>query len=328
MVFWAGRMFAVPTFFFVSGVLAQQSLARTRSARDFLRGRWHRLGIPLVAAAFTVLPLMYLIWAWGWVRFGWAAPEHVLHVHFGPAVQRHLHGFAHLWYLRDCLLCCALLACVRRLYTPSKPRVPRTPWWLLLHALFIGTLGAGIVTTLPDAVLKFPNSYLPAPGLFMFHALFFAWGVWLARSGTPSIPRALAVVCALAAVACALILPNLAFPAMLLAPNDLHPAHLDPRHRALVGLVACASGVSAILSLLACAPLMQASAIRAAVHFLAPRGLWIYLTHLVWMGLVFVMLYAAPIHVFVKAGTAFALGLAGPLITYPLFARVSRRFLK
>jgi len=63
-LFWWGRCAQAQTFFLIAGFAAAR-LRETQSARDFLAGRWRRLGVPLVAGIVFVLPVVAAIWAAG-----------------------------------------------------------------------------------------------------------------------------------------------------------------------------------------------------------------------------------------------------------------------
>lgn len=116
----AGALFWIGFFFLIAGLLAPDALSR-HGARQFLRDRLLRLGTPLAAYIFLVMPLLHYVsyvatytgaggpkalWTWlttgGW---SWDA---------GP-----------LWFVADLLLFSAVYACWWRLRphrdTPNRP---------------------------------------------------------------------------------------------------------------------------------------------------------------------------------------------------------------
>src|SRR5262249_926121 len=147
-----------------------RSLANT-TGRAFAAARLRRIGVPLLAACLFVMPLIYLAWTWGWVRFGYASWEHLWHFHFGPAVQQNLHGFGHLWLLLSLLLF-SLPAALCRPLVRRAANTTACRW----STPVVGALLVPICVFPPTAVTRFENAYLPVLGFFLYHLVFFAWG--------------------------------------------------------------------------------------------------------------------------------------------------------
>lgn len=314
LLFWITRSFAVPLFCFVAGVFAAKSLASS-APRPFIKARFRRLGVPLLAGTLIVLPVMYVIWASGWVRFGWAAWEHLPKGHFGPAVQPHLFGFGHLWYLWYVLLYSVLIAAA----WPGVRLVRSYSVGTL--APFVAILGIAVVGIFPKAVVQFTNSYIPEPGFFLYHLLFFAWGVLTSRRALDrgvSGGVTLAVFLGVFGLVASWVLTTAVEPQMLQQANGVIPELPASNRRLWIALASPWPAVSFILATLAISRL-------ASAQWLCRIGrgsLWIYTTHLVWIGLSVLCLYLVAIPPECKALIALAAGLFGPMATARLVGRV------
>lgn len=307
-LFWCLRGFAVPLLCFLSGWFAAESLA-AKGAGPFLRNRFGRLAIPLLVGTLTILPIMYLVWATGWVRRGWAGWENVLHIRFGPAVQPNLYGFAHLWFLRDVLLCCGLLALFARLglwrsTTAPGPRSAIAAWGATLATATLA------VAAFDDALLSFRNGFVPRPGFFLFHAAFFFAGACRLPMPAGRIEIARNLLCA------AVLLPA------LVALIARHRAEaLSPFLRIVLGTTASLYAglmLTAVLGLSRQAVALLNARGRQWLQQASDRSLWLYAAHLPFLGLSVVATYTLEIPIGVKFLLAALAGFAGPLALEPL----------
>lgn len=327
LVFWLIRSFTVPLFFFIAGVFTARTLDR-HTPGVFARSRAQRLGVTLVAAYFLVMPLVYVIWTWGWVRYGYAAWEHLLHFHFGPAVQQNFHGFGHLWYLWYLLLISVAAAGVARvLPRPLKPATALGPAFLAVCAL------APIAALLPTAVARFENGYIPRAGFLAFHAVFFAWGC---RMSAPllspgSRPRhiwgALSPPLIITGVVCATVMIRILAPALHIRQNQPPPVTLTADGAWSVGVCAAVAGVTLVMGVMgACLRWADAGRPSNALAALGRGSLWVYVTHLPWIGLSAVLLYRLPLPGGLKAFLAFGVALGMSLLSRRILAgtRVGR----
>ena len=325
-VFWTIRTFTVPLFFFIAGAFGAKSLAHT-DPRVFARTRLARLLPALLLGLAWMVVVMYPIWAWGWVKFGYAAPGHILHAHFGPAVQRNLHGFGHLWYLWYLILLTCALAwswpLLRR--AVEHPRVPalalRAP--VAIGALLI--LLTPVAAFLPDAVFVFDNSYIPTPGFFLFHAVFFVWGAVASRPLLDAQSPArrtlgnIAPILLITGAIIAVVLTRLITPAMHVMQNQDPPLVPGLQDRLRVGTCAAFGAGAFILGLVGLFTLWQRP--PAWLSALGRISLWVYITHLAWVGLAAVLLFRVQIPSEAKAACAFAFSLAVTLTTRALLTR-------
>lgn len=331
-IFWFVRALGVPIITVVAGYFAAKALA-DHGVRAFLRERVRRLLVPLVVGTATVLVVMYLIWAWGWVLRGWAAPEHILAVRFGPDVQPNLYGFAHLWYLQYLLLLClglaGVVALTRRLAPGWALDARRAGWLSKLPARL---LWAGVPMVLvqwasPAVLLLFTNGFLPQPKL-AWYAVLFAVGVMAYRAeaaprdgnkrrpwlspGLASLARWWWLELALALIA----LPfYIAFAQEWIQTKGQAPDASTTRWMlAISGTVVTLCGSCGLIGAL----LVLVRTPRPALSWLAGAGFWVYLMHLPFQGLACVLLYRQPIDAALKVLVGVVVGLGGPLALWPL----------
>lgn len=99
LLFWWIHGWRIPLFFVMAGFFAAM-LARRRGPGGFLKHRVLRILIPVTIASVTLLPLMYVLWSWGWLSEGRVRWEEVYQVDFDTAeFEDHFMGPAHLWFL-------------------------------------------------------------------------------------------------------------------------------------------------------------------------------------------------------------------------------------
>lgn len=99
VLFWWIHGWRIPLFFVMAGFFAAM-LARRRGPRGFLKHRVQRILIPVAIASVTLLPLMYVLWSWGWLSEGRVRWEEVYQFDFDTAeFEDHFMGPAHLWFL-------------------------------------------------------------------------------------------------------------------------------------------------------------------------------------------------------------------------------------
>jgi len=99
VLFWWIHGWRIPLFFVMAGFFAAM-LARRRGPGGFIKHRVLRILIPVAVASVTLLPLMYVLWSWGWLSEGRVRWEEVYQVDFDTAeFEDHFMGPAHLWFL-------------------------------------------------------------------------------------------------------------------------------------------------------------------------------------------------------------------------------------
>lgn len=181
--------FRMQLFFFLSGYFARLVFMR-RGARDFLKHRGKRIGVPFVVGMLTVVPIVLVVWFWGQL----AAPDELVQEKMrGPAsVWR--YPTVHLWFLEYLLVFCVGAACwghfEKRCDAAGKlaaldrcfGRVVRS-WWkpFALSIVVVVFLIEGPIYGDADSV---GESVLIRPQALFYQGIFFAFGWWLHRDAT------------------------------------------------------------------------------------------------------------------------------------------------
>jgi hypothetical protein len=292
VVFWWGRCAQPAAFFVLAGVLAVHSRA-ARSPSEYARRRIERLGSALVAGMLLVLPVVAVVWAWGWNTSGRASWDEIARWRFGDtALQENRLGPAHLWFLVDLLMISAAFALV-----PAR-WIDRAQQLTAARTALAAFAGAATVILLADAgaLVDLRNSMTPSLSRLLYGATYFAGGVWLAHHRQ----RAAALLPAPASFAAAAI--GAAILAQLAASGGD-----GGRHVALAIAAACCAWLT-ILGLVRAADRPMPPLPCAGQH-LAAVSLQVYLVHLPIVGLLQVLLFTAPLPALVKLCVAWTGGL-------------------
>ena len=171
------HVFRMPVFFTVAGFFAVY-LIETRGTREFLRHRFSRIGVPLVAGWFAVAPLM--AGAVLYARQFSAKPVEVL-----PADGLPEDVLMHLWFLYHLLffcLCAALLTPLlrripERLRTRSLDAFGRSVHRYGLAVLVIAS--ALVLYRMKSWSIDFAGGLLPPVRVLATYGLFFLFGALL-----------------------------------------------------------------------------------------------------------------------------------------------------
>jgi glucans biosynthesis protein C len=318
-IFWIVHALRVPAFFVVAGFLSRESLLRKQPS-DFLRSRWNRLGLPLLVGYAATGLLMRPIWLWGWVERDWASWKRLLATDFGPELQRAIWGFNHLWFLEYLLIySLAAWAVVRLIRRPStkkptdvavqlvrtadinfgqqstprptpatKPPSARRLVPILALAIALGTWLFSI-----DAswYLDFHNAYVPERIPLAFFAIFFVLGWTIRREWLGAIAKASPVFLLLVA---ACFFPMLSLIASTVWQTDHGPRQgrlIDSESdRLLLGFLVSTVATLGSLGLMGLASVVCKATGRAWT-LLIDAAYWVYLTHLIWVGLGVMLLH-------------------------------------
>jgi glucans biosynthesis protein C len=182
-VVWFVHAWHMPLFFAISGFLAASALRRSTAARQ-LRGRFRRLGLPLVVGMLTVVPLANFLVIGAaalWPRKGPVPPKRELDLaNVFSLTPRHL------WFIAY-LLMISLVAIGLWLAIQRAPRLGAAinrsfghlmkSWWAVP---VLASISAVILITKTGWVAggSASNSLIPAPTLFVYYSFFFLFG-WL-----------------------------------------------------------------------------------------------------------------------------------------------------
>lgn len=181
-LFWWIHGFRMPVFFFLGGFFAAK-LYTARGPRGFLLNRTQRILGPFVVGSVILLPVIFYVWAYGWLISGRCTVREILRVQFSADIQRNLYGPAHLWFLEYLFLFCVALwgvQCLRGVYRPAAARRPSRFDRLMLSAwrpLYFAVPSALILWVDVGVVINFHNSFVPGPSQLLYYGLFFAAGV-------------------------------------------------------------------------------------------------------------------------------------------------------
>lgn len=298
IVFWLLHAFRVPAFFVVAGCVARLLLAR-RGPAEFLRNRWRRVGIVLLVAYPVVTLAMYPTWLWGWVARGWAGWGHLFALKYGPDLQRAVWGFNQLWFLEYLLVYCLALWAWERWRTRRAPEDQAAPAPLdaapsPARQRVPGFLNIAVpiacVTLWPAWYVDFRNAYLPHPPALVYYAMFFLLGVRLSRAGFDALAR-VAPLLLLAGLALAAPYLKIIFAQVRETMHGQRQGVPEALHdRVLLALASTGIAFAWSLGWLGLAARVVGRPGRLA-RFLIDASYWVYLTHLVWIGLGVMLLH-------------------------------------
>ena len=317
--------FAMPLFFLAAGVSAPAGI-ESRGIRVFLEHRGGRFLRPLLFGCLTIMPVCYLIAAYGLLMTGRCTPNEILSWRFSPEVQRHLYGLGHLWFLEYLFIVCALWAgcwllgrtLVRFAGTLKHgqghdrlERVFGSPW----RPLLLAVPTAVIFLADTDTLLRVENILVPNPSRLIHYLYFFAVGGWVSRLRTPRerlIPHS-RLYLVLAVVVFAVMAPLLLrFAAAPLAGWE---------RVVFAGLAAVFPWLTILGGLGVCLEFIKGKG--PAMRFLAEASFWVYIIHLPIVMLTQALLLPIPWPGPVKFLVTSAVGATVSVLSYEYVTRYS-----
>ncbi|MDE2802607.1 MAG: acyltransferase family protein, partial [Chloroflexota bacterium] len=261
--------FRMPVFFLMSGFFTAM-LWQRRGLAGMLRQRLLRVGLPLLAGCFTIIPLS----AWVWVvttdydlAKDFPAGASGVEMVIGVWLFAWLDDFHHLWFLWHLLWLVGLFALLARL---GLTFTHRWAWWTLvplvaLPQFFMLWIGADTSTGL-----------IIAPHVLAYYAIFFLFGAFLHQRGV-SVPKRWAMA---APIALAVLYPLAVF-VLRVAVKEY-----DARNEELAAAIWLGGTVVQVaFTWLMCFGLMGlfrwAMAVeRPWVRYVSDSSYWLYLWHL------------------------------------------------
>ncbi|WP_062353760.1 acyltransferase family protein [Herbidospora yilanensis] len=298
-------IWAMPMLFLVSGVAAFHSL-RKRGAGGFVRDRLLRLGLPLVVAVMTIVPIPQ------WIRTGmtesyWAFLPKFFDVHIDlanfPFVLRGEYFEAgHLWFVVMLVTWSLILAVVAR-WIPSDHGFPTRRGFVLLPFLPISLVCA--FAGLEEEFAAWSRwAYL----------LFFLYGYLIAADDR--LREAMRRDAPLAALVGA-VLFGVGTPGFLLVPGD-PMTDMEPYHLAVRALYGAASWCFCVAIL----GFLDRRAWPEQGGYLTAAALFVYIVHqpVVVVAAYFVVQWQAPI--IVKYAAIVAVSFAVTLAAYEVVRRI------
>jgi peptidoglycan/LPS O-acetylase OafA/YrhL len=314
LVFWLGRGFHVPLFFVVSGYFTAL-LTEKRGLAAAMRSRVVRLGVPLVGAVLLVLPVMYVIWSWGWVERGLCTWEDVIEARPPTMYEGLVGGPAHLWFLQFALVYTLAYGGARWLGLPARLTWARAVLSSQAgRALVLTACAGGVLVAHPGAMLDFHNDIVPHAAKLAYYGVFFVLGVVVRSSGLElmALTRGWKVDAA-AAAACFGV-------AAWVVLGSWGSWETNLAMRTLTGVALAGYGVFSAFAWIGIF-LRSFNRPSAAVAYTIDASYWIYLTHLPWIGVVAVVMMPMDAPAWAKFIAAIVVSFAMTLGSFALVRR-------
>lgn len=325
-LFWWIHGWRIPLFFVMAGFFAAM-LARRRGPGGFLKHRIHRILIPVAVASVTLLPLMYILWSWGWLSEDRVRWEEVYQVDFDtPEFEDHFMGPAHLWFLNYLVVFSFVYWAILKL-RKSKPTDAEPTLGPIGKRLFTASLRP-FFFALPTFAFLFydPGFYTAYHHIvpltaeqwgyellqLVYQGYFFAVGVYLFRMHREmeAVKQYTWLYLGFGSVAFVLLaVVNV----KLVGFQDI--AKADATHRAaFAGTVAlfCWFMIWGMTGL----GLTVLAKPRAAVRWLSDSAYWVYLVHLPIVALLMMLLKDAPIGPWIRFAIIVSVTSAVTLASY------------
>ena len=282
--------FRMPLFFLLSGFFTAM-LWQSRGLWRLRRHRLKRLGVPLAAGMFTVVPAIV------WLEAG---------ADFGPLdwLLAWAGGLHHLWFLWYLLLFAATFTVAVRLGLTFR----HPAWWLLVPLTVVPQYVMHELAFGPDT----EDGLVPAGRVFAYYAAFFAFGVFF-RQRDIAVRRWWAVA----------IVPSL----LLLLPAGVVLLYDEGFEYAGAPWVwAVAAIVQVAFAWLMCFGSMGLfrwifARERFWVRYLSDASYWLYLTHLPLVIAAQMLVVTWPISIHVKFLLISTTIVAGLLVVYQVGVR-------
>lgn len=179
LFFWF-RGLTMRIFFLVAGFFAVK-IYETAGPRGFLENRGRRVAIPFVVGCGVLLPLIYFVWGYGWVRTGQCDLGQILRLRFDDPIQRNLFGPAHLWFLEFLVIYYAAYFVLKQM---KFPQVEKSRWvekalFSPLRPVLLAVPGLAVLMPDVNVTINFHNTFVPSPFKLLYYWIFFITGVWL-----------------------------------------------------------------------------------------------------------------------------------------------------
>jgi len=323
--FWWIEGFVMPLFFTISGYFLARSLVKQRPG-TVAAGRSRRLVVSFWTVGIVILAVDLLVWTGGFALTGQSTWNDFRRMKFGPAVDDHLWGPAHLWYLEYlwvlCAGTCLALATWRGFLRQVGPVILFSPrltriWRAVDNPGFLTCLlatAAAVFLILghhPEIVLGFQHHFIVPSWPKLVHGGFFLLlGVALFRSpdAIEFVRRTAPFTLAAAVVAFAFILPRVQ-PSLATPSGKFDPA---------LGSLLAVFAMTAVLGHLG-AGLRWFNQPSPPLERLAAASFWIYVAHHPTCGLLQLALRPAPLPPEAKFGVVTVVTLGVCLFTYNRF---------
>ncbi len=342
-VFWSIHTFRMPLFFFISGLVSVAAIRR-RGVSQFIRGRWKRVGLPLVIGAPALLVLFYPIWLWGWIERGWTTWRQFRRLKQNIHVQADAWGLYHFWFLEYLLIYGVGLWLAWMVWERLRSNRARGTLDISCESapvagssstardhrgvfLWVSAVGVAVFPLAmllkvdPQLFTEFRNSFLPDPALLAYYAIFYTLGCFCRLPWLGALSKAWAPLLLIGTACSAWVV------AMMLGREEKTAEGLV-QATIEVGGVGGTGGlgtrwawclaITGISSTLGLVGLVHATVRRLgpAARFLVDSSYWVYLTHVGWVGLVSMLIRDMDLPPGAKAVIVMLTAVACTLLTF------------
>jgi glucans biosynthesis protein C len=306
--------FRMQLFMFVAGFFGHLLWQRL-GARDFLKQRWQRIGVPFLIGMVTLTPAIIVIWGWGELRAEPRPPRR----QYGELTVFSIPT-GHLWFLEMLLILYGSAVLAAWVGTKAKldalvPRLDAAFDWfiarswkplLLLPPTVLCLWGGPILGEVDHAGLRL----LPAGRAMAYYGLFFLAGWWLhrRRHQLDALRNWVWLYFALA------VFGYLALGACYMSP--VKPADPNYWKVRLVGLTGASLYAWAMTFAVTGWFLRFAGQHRAWIRYLADASYWCYLLHLPLVLWLQVIVAKWPVNGWLKFAFIMAVNVVVLLLTY------------
>ncbi|WP_077026743.1 acyltransferase family protein [Fuerstiella marisgermanici] len=178
--YWWVHAWRLPLFFFLAGFFAKLTMDR-HGAEQFARKRFKRLVVPYIVAAWTIGPILYVVFVGGWYLTGQCTYDQMMpHVPLPPKLQENSFGPAHLWFLQDLIIMSSvyLFLSVVMPGTGKPVRETKTAiapkWWMPIAAAIPTGL---LLWSDLSPVIAHHNTFLADPPRLLYFTIYFIGGI-------------------------------------------------------------------------------------------------------------------------------------------------------
>lgn len=180
IAYWWVHTWRLPLFFFLAGFFAKLTMDRY-GAEEFARKRFKRLVVPFVVAAYTIGPILYVIFVTGWYLTGKCTYEQMMpHISLPQGLQEHIFGPVHMWFLEDLIimssvyLFLSIVMPARLTSTNDQEPGIAMPWWLPIAAAVPTGL---LLWSDLNPVMAHHNTFLADPPRLLYYSIYFIGGI-------------------------------------------------------------------------------------------------------------------------------------------------------
>lgn len=180
VIFWWVHTWRIPVFFFLAGFFASLTMGR-HGPVGFAVRRLKRLVIPYFVAVYTIGPVLYLVFAFGWYVTGQCTYAQMWpHVPFPAHIQSQAFGPAHLWFLQDLIIMSLVylglsvtLGPGTQTENPATASQPASWWMPIAFAVPTGLL----LWSDTSPVVAMNNTFLVDPSRLLYFSVYFTGGI-------------------------------------------------------------------------------------------------------------------------------------------------------